>query len=270
MVKKENDVGKYNDNKWIGQRFGKLTVIKPEHVVLSNGGQEWHWLCRCDCGTEKIVKPFRALNGRQVSCGCYRKENAGKASITHGESHTKLHNTWLGMRRRCEKPSDSAYSRYGGRGIKVCDEWQDYSVFAAWARENGYSESLSIERKDVNSGYAPDNCTWIPQPKQARNRTTTFRVTYRGKEMSLAEASELAGLPYKQVHYRIKRRGWPVEKALSVPIRESGMLRERCERAGVNYRTVTNRIYSLGWTEERAINTPTLGRGANHMSYNRT
>lgn len=80
-------------------------------------------------------------------------------SKMHGESHTRLHNIWLDMRRRCENPSRQAYSRYGGRRIKVCDEWQDYLCFAEWARSNGYADNLTIERNDVNGIYCPKNCT---------------------------------------------------------------------------------------------------------------
>jgi hypothetical protein len=188
-------------------------------------------------------------------------------SKMHGESHTRLHNIWLDMRRRCENPSRQAYSRYGGRGIKVCDEWQDYLCFAEWARSNGYADNLTIERNDVNGIYCPKNCTWVPLEAQARNRRPTFWVTFDGRKMSLAEACELAGLPYKQVHHRISRLGWSIDRALSTPMQRGCLLREKCEKLGMNYGTVVTRIYQLGWSEERALNTPTLGKGANQSSY---
>lgn len=136
---------------------------------------------------------------------------------THGESHTNLHNIWCGMNSRCD-PNHKHSDRYGKRGIAICDEWHSYEAFAEWARANGYREGLSIERIDVNGNYEPGNCKWIPPEQQARNRRTTHWVVYNGREMSLAEACELAGMPYKQVFWRMARAGWPFEKAISVPI----------------------------------------------------
>jgi hypothetical protein len=75
------DTGKYNKPMWIGKRYGRLTVIRPEHVVLANGNKEWRWLCRCDCGKEKIMKPIELIKGKNVSCGCYKKENARKTAF---------------------------------------------------------------------------------------------------------------------------------------------------------------------------------------------
>lgn len=136
---------------------------------------------------------------------------------THGESHTRLHNLWCGMNNRCD-PSHKDSERYGKRGIKVCDEWYSYENFAKWARENGYADDMTIERIDVNGNYCPENCTWIPLAKQARNRRTTHWVEYHGEKMSLAEACEKAELPYKQVFWRMRRAGWSFEKAISTPM----------------------------------------------------
>ena len=144
-----------------------------------------------------------------------KRTTSGKK--THGESHTPLHNIWCGINNRCD-PAHKHSKRYGKRGICICDEWQSYEAFAEWARNNGYKEGLTIERIDVNGNYSPENCTWIPLAKQARNRRTTHWVTYEGRKMSLAEACEHAGLPYKQVFWRMAHAGWPFEKAISVPM----------------------------------------------------
>lgn len=136
---------------------------------------------------------------------------------THGESHTRLHNIWCGINNRCD-PNHISAERYGKRGIKICDEWQSYEAFAAWAVENGYNDGLTIERIDVNGDYCPENCAWVTLGKQARNRRTTHWVIYDGKKMSLAEACEIAGLPYKQVFWRMRRAGWSFEKAISTPM----------------------------------------------------
>ena len=186
----------------------------------------------------------------------------------HGESHSHLHNLWCGMNDRCN-PANVASKNYGDRGISVCSEWRDYTKFAEWARSNGYREGLSIERKDVNGDYCPENCEWISKEKQARNRRTTFWVSWNGKQMSLAEAAEMVGLPYKQVHYRIKQCGWSVEDALTKPLRDPharSELRKICEERGLNYHLVFNRIYVYGWDEETALNTPPLRIGTSRKS----
>lgn len=144
-----------------------------------------------------------------------RRKVSGKR--THGESHTRLHNIWCGMNNRCD-PSHASSGGYGDRGITVCDDWKSYENFAAWARENGYADELTIERINVNESYCPENCKWIPFKKQARNRRTTHWVTYEGLKMSLAEACERAGLPYKQVFWRMAHAGWTFEKAITTPM----------------------------------------------------
>ena len=168
---------------------------------------------------------------------------------THGESHTRLHDIWCDMRKRCKHNP-----RYAGRGIKVCEEWGDYTVFAKWARENGYTDNLTIERVNVDGDYCPDNCKWIELVEQARNRTTTKWVEYQGRKVSLAEASELAGLPYKTVHLRIKK-GWSVERALSEPLKKLSDIHKLCREKGLNYHSVYNRLRS-GWSLEDAISKP--------------
>ena len=142
---------------------------------------------------------------------------SGAVVKTHGESHTRLHNIWCGMNNRCN-PNHINTRGYAERGIKICDEWKSYEAFAEWARNSGYNDDLSIERIDVNGDYCPENCTWIAFSKQARNRRTTHWVTYNGVKMSLAEACEKAGLPYKQVFWRMARAGWSFEKAISTPM----------------------------------------------------
>lgn len=206
----------YNKPEWIGQKFNKLEVIEPVHVTLNNGTNQWFWRVKCDCGEERMEKPIAVINGKVKTCGC------GKLSYiprnkTHNESHTRLHNIWCGMNNRCD-PTHAHTERYGKRGISICEEWKQYENFASWARHNGYKDNLTIERKDVNGDYCPENCTWIELKKQARNRCTTHWVNFQGREMSLAEACEIANMPYKQVFERITKLNWSVETALMTPM----------------------------------------------------
>lgn len=207
---------KYNSEEWVGKKFGKLTVIGFERHISKSGEKSWRWKVKCECGTEKTMEPWSVLSGRYVSCGCVRL-SVGKKNKTHGEAKTRLYMIWGRMNERCSS-TDERYKRYQGRGIEVCEEWKKYETFAAWAYSNGYEDGLSIERVDNDGNYCPENCKWIKRGLQARNRNTTFWVEYDGRKMSLAEACELAGMPYKTVFARIKDMGWSFDDAISIPI----------------------------------------------------
>lgn len=119
---------------------------------------------------------------------------------------SRLYRIWLSMRQRCNYPKHKYYKHYGGRGIKVCDEWQnDYDAFAEWATRNGYSDTMSIDRIDNDKGYSPDNCRWIYYKDQPKNRRTNHRVVINGKEMNVSDVSRLYGIPTSTVCMRDKR-----------------------------------------------------------------
>lgn len=251
----------YRDEKWIGRRFGMLVVEGAVHIVQNNGNKQWYWKMKCDCGNHAVLKPYDVIKGSTISCGCYRKTRE-PVGIRHGKSHSKLHNTWCGMNYRCKH-----HRMYAGRGIKVCDDWKIYENFEKWAYENGFDENKTIERIDVNGDYCPENCKWIPLEEQARNRTTTRWVGYNGEMISLAEAAEKAGLPYKQVFQRIEKYGWTVDRALSTPMKGKSELHKKCDELGLNYHIVYNRIHVYGWSEEEALKIPNLGTGSNQETY---
>ena len=189
----------------------------------------------------------------------------------HGERNTKLYSVWSSMKTRCNNPNDKEHKNYGGRGIKVCKEWEEsFSKFSEWAKHNGYKEGLTIERINVNGNYCPENCTWITIEEQARNRTNTRWVEYNGKTMSLAEACEIFGVPQGTVRRRLED-GWSIDDALSVspiyPIKSE--LRIMAERAGINYHTVRSRIEMMGWSVEKALNTPSKVRKEPYFGENR-
>lgn len=123
------------------------------------------------------------------------------------------------MKNRCNNPNDKNYCNYGERGIKVCNEWMnDFAVFYNWAVENGYQEGLSIERKDVNGNYCPENCEWITLTAQQFNKRTTKRFEYNGKNLTLVEWSKLLGISADTLASRIYTRKWSVERALTTPV----------------------------------------------------
>lgn len=154
-----------------GQRYGKLTVIKEEEPLYSNSNKMIRrWFCLCDCGKTTIVRHGDIRNGRTLSCGCYNFEKESKAKI-HGYSRTKLGRVFEAMKQRCNNPNNKNYSDYGGRGIKVCNEWQENpSSFYEWSIKNGYKEGLTIDRINVNGNYEPSNCRWTDCETQCINQ----------------------------------------------------------------------------------------------------
>lgn len=197
----------------IGQKFNLLTVIS-ENGVDKFGRKTW--LCKCDCGNESIVPSTSLVKGDVKSCGCLR----GKNLITHNHSNERLHSIWKGIRRRCNNPHEKSYKDYGARGIKLCDEWNNYENFRNWAIENGYRDDLTIDRKDVDKIYCPSNCKWSTLKEQARNKQNTFWVSYKGEIKSLPEWAEILNIDYHALFKRIHDRKWSIERAFNTPIRK--------------------------------------------------
>lgn len=190
----------------IGEKYGRLTVIAydgkdGEHVMVK---------CKCDCGNYIRTRRSRVISGHTKSCGCYRRDKMFK----HGKRNTKLFNRWCLMRRRCNSSNDRFYEDYGGRGIKVCDEWNNsFQQFYDWAMANGYDDSLTIDRIDNDGNYEPSNCRWVTMKVQSNNTRKTRHITYQGKTMTITEWAELTGIARYNICERLKR-GWPIGEVL--------------------------------------------------------
>lgn len=192
-----------------GKKFGKLIVVKKHGK--RNG--YLYWECVCDCGNVKIVAAAN-LGRSQKSCGCLRRlVNAGMQT-THGGRFTRLYQTWKGMRQRTLNKKSTRYPNYGGRGISICKEWDDFCVFRKWAHENGYNENLEIDRINNDGNYEPFNCRWVTHAEQQRN--TTRSILYNGETAS--EASRRLGGCEKLVATRVTNYGWSLERAFNEPI----------------------------------------------------
>ena len=152
----------------IGKKFARLTVIEESGRTKSGNAK---YICLCECGNK--TPPINGANlrdGTTKSCGCLKREGIIQRSTTHGMCSTRLYRIWHDMRARCKYPSNPNYRDYGGRGIAVCAEWEEFQTFYNWAMTNGYAENLTIDRKDVNGDYDPSNCRWATMKEQRHNR----------------------------------------------------------------------------------------------------
>ena len=187
-----------------GQRFGRLTVEKRvENYVSPKGLKFSQWLCKCDCGNECTVRSIHLRTGYVQSCGCLKlKQN--------GNTAKRLWKVWDAMIHRCENERDKHYRDYGGRGIKVCDEWHSYDTFEEWALNAGYDpdapfSKCTLDRIEVNGNYEPDNCRQVDQQTQTNNTRRNRYLTYRGVKHTFAEWSRIYNLSNGYIASRVNK-----------------------------------------------------------------
>lgn len=167
-----------------GMKFGRWTVLcQAEDHIKANGEHEAMWACQCDCGTIKNVLGKSLKNGSSKSCGCLKTEITTQRWTKHGLRRTRIYNIYAAMIDRCTNARHRNYYDYGGRGIKICDEWlgeNGFINFYNWTMNNGYTDELTIDRIDVDGNYEPDNCRWITIKEQQLNKRNNHLVTING------------------------------------------------------------------------------------------
>jgi hypothetical protein len=193
-----------------GQRFGRLTAL---HFV-ERRKRATYWRFACDCGGVIDAWLPNAKMGRTRSCGCFRKETATAQAIrraTHGKTHTPEYRSWSSLRGRCNNPNDKQYPDYGGRSIKVCERWN--TSFDNFYADMGPRPAprYSVERIDVNKGYEPSNCCWIPCSEQTRNTRANVRLTLFGQPMILADLALMVTLHASTVSRKLAKGLTPEE-----------------------------------------------------------
>ena len=166
-------------------------------------------------GDEELFFPSERAAGEYLGvskctvASCYRKQSKCKGYTvergdytTHHATKTRLYKIWDGMRDRCRRVTHTQYKNYGGRGISVCDEWQDFSTFYQWAMDNGYDDMLTLDRINSNGNYEPGNCRWATMKQQAANKRNNHFVTVGDEKMILSECSKIYGIPKSTIRWR--------------------------------------------------------------------
>ncbi len=193
-----------------GKKFNRLLVIQRVEGV----NNERMWECLCDCGTVCVKQGSKIRSGYVKSCGCLHRENFNHK--THGKSHTKTYTIWSGIKQRCTDDGIPAYiwSRYGGRGITICDRWlESYENFLADMGEA--PPGMEIDRIDNDRGYSPENCQWTTKKENCRNRSNARIITHNGVTRQLHDWADLLGIKYTTLHNRIYVLGWDAERAFN-------------------------------------------------------
>ena len=191
----------------------------------------------------------------------------------------RLYSVWYGIKVRCTQPSATGYKDYGGRGIKMCQKWMEsYDEFRTWAYSNGYNPEApygecTIERKDHNGDYCPENCCWANKKEQANNTRRNHYVTYHGRTMTIAQWSEELNIDQDKLWSRIYEYNMPVARAFSTNENldetyleyngERHNLKEWSQITGIHVQTLSSRIHKLKWSVEKTLTTPSRKRSKN-------
>lgn len=200
-----------------GEKYGCYTIIENLGTRKKDG--HVYYKVKCDCGNEQILRSSIIRNGIQICCPICSKKKSN--TYKHGMSNTRIFNIWQDMFQRCYNSNCKAYKNYGARGIIICDEWKNNFIsFYNWSIKNGYDDTLTIDRIDVNGNYEPLNCRWADKYMQANNTRTNRHIKYNGEIHTMAEWSKILNIESYNLENRLNKYGWSIEKAFSTPVRK--------------------------------------------------
>lgn len=181
-----------------GDKINRWTVIKEvESESGSLNFEDKRFLCRCDCGTERVLRYKSLAYKTSKSCGCYMREfnSKNRRKFPQDTVKSRIYTIWNGIKCRCYTKSSGEYSRYGAKGITMCDEWRnDFMAFYNWAIAHGYNESLTIDRIDCNGNYEPSNCKWATMKEQMQNKRNNVVLELNGESHTISEWSRITGI----------------------------------------------------------------------------
>lgn len=189
-----------------GQRIGRWVVVKKKTKIVKRTA----WLCRCDCGKERLIAGGALRGGLSLSCGCLNRMVAAYTLRTHGMTDHPVYKIWKDLRTRCENPKFKQFADYGGRGISTCERWKTFANFFADMGPS-YRKGLSLERKNNDGNYEPDNCCWITRGMQSRNRRNSIFLDTPWGRLTIAETAKEVGISWFAMKARVDRK-WPKEQ----------------------------------------------------------
>lgn len=189
-----------------GYSFGKLTVLHETGRTSKSGCR--YWECICECGKRRSVAGMDLVNMKYTSCG--------RCNYKYKEVDSE-YNVWSAMMQRCYNENNPSYHNYGGRGIKVCERWHNYSSFI---KDIGNRpKGGTLDRINNNGNYEPKNCRWVDMKTQQNNRRNNRIIVHNGKEYTVSELARIYGVEREILFDRVLKYGWSVEDAISTPIR---------------------------------------------------
>lgn len=197
-----------------GQRFGRIVVC--DIAERGSAGVAVKWRCICDCGGVSVVASNNLKKGHAQSCGCFAREASAIRNTTHDRSRSPVYKSWRAMINRCTNPKADSFPQYGGRGIAVCERWLMFENFLADMGDR--PDACSIDRVDVNGGYAPENCRWAVSDVQSNNRRNTLHLTHNGVTKPLQHWAREMGIAPRTLRSRIFVQGWSVDSAITRPV----------------------------------------------------
>lgn len=202
-----------------GKTFGKLTVTGESQ----NRSGKTYWLCKCECGREKWIYLVSLTGGVSGSCGCQVTKRINDFNRTHGMARTPEHIIWTGIKARCLNRRNSAYYRYGGRGIKVCERWMH--SFQNFLSDMGKKPSpdYSIDRINNDGDYSPENCRWATRSQQMKNRNFMRhhqKIEFMGINGPVGFICRQLGLNSSVVRYRMKNWGISAQESMILSLKK--------------------------------------------------